>query len=79
MQSKAHQDASARYNAKAYTQIQIRVKKGKKEIIEEYANKAGASINNYINNAIDRQLIKDGYKPEQAAREGEQEENTSDN
>ena len=65
MQSKAHIKASEKYNKKAYTQIQIRVKKGKKEIIEKYSKMMNTSINNYINKAIDCQLAIDGYKPDQ--------------
>lgn len=65
MQSKAHQKATEKYNKKAYTQILIRVKIGKKEIIEKYCKLTNNSINNYINTAIDNQLEKDGYKPEQ--------------
>ena len=65
MQSKAHQKATEKYNKKAYENIRLRVKSGKKEIIEKYCKLTNNSINNYINMAIDEQLKKDGYQPDQ--------------
>ena len=65
MQSKAHQKATEKYNKKAYENIRLRVKAGKKEIIEKYCKLTNNSINNYINMAIDEQLKKDGYNPEE--------------
>lgn len=65
MQSKAHQKATEKYNKKAYDDIRLRVKAGKKQIIEKYCKLTNNSINNYINMAIDNQLEKDGYKPDQ--------------
>ena len=61
MLTEAQKRANMKYRKKVYEQIQINVKSGKKDIIKEYAIKAGFSINNYINIAIDRQLEKDGY------------------
>lgn len=65
MQSKAHQKATEKYNKKAYERIMLRVKTGKKQIIEKYCKLTNNSINNYINTAIDHQLEKDGYRPDQ--------------
>ena len=61
--------ATEKYNKKAYDNIRLRVKTGKKYIIEEYAKQNGFSINSYINIAIDRQLEKDGYKPIKESKE----------
>lgn len=61
MLTEAQKRANTKYRKKVYEQIQVNVKSGKKDIIKEYATKAGFSINNYINTAIDRQLEKDGY------------------
>ena len=45
-------EASAKYNAKAYEEIKLRVKKGKKEQIANYAESKGFSLNGYINKLI---------------------------
>lgn len=44
--------ASAKYNAKAYEEIKLRVKKGKKNEIKNYAERQGLSLNGYINKLI---------------------------
>ena len=41
IKSEAQKQAVSRYNAKAYDQIQIRVKKGTRERIAEYAREHG--------------------------------------
>lgn len=45
-----------RYNAKAYDQIPLRVKKGEKEIIQKRAEKLGKSVNGYIVDLIEQDL-----------------------
>ena len=54
--SKARIAANNRYNAKAYDRINIAVKKGKKDIIKQYAERKGESINRFIENAIDEKI-----------------------
>lgn len=54
--SEARKKANAKYNAKAYDRIEIKVKKGKKEIITEHANKKGESVNAFINRAVDEAI-----------------------
>lgn len=46
---------------KTYDRINLLVKKGKKEIIQEEAKKAGMSTNAYINEAIDAMMRAGGY------------------
>lgn len=50
--SKAHQRAVARYNAKAYDRIELRVPKGRKRAIEAAARRCGQTINRYLNGLI---------------------------
>ena len=50
--SKARIKANAKYNAKAYDQIGVTVKKGRKEEIKAHATKQGESLNGFINRAI---------------------------
>ena len=57
--SKAQQKAVAKYNAKAYDRIELKVTKGKKDIIKDAAKKHGESLNNYVNMAIDEKLERD--------------------
>ena len=49
-----------RYNAKAYDEIKVRVKKGKKDIIKAYATEHGMSVNDFTNRAIDEKMERDG-------------------
>ena len=54
--TKAQKEATARYEAKAYDKILLRLKQGKKEEIEVQAKAAGESINGYISAAIEARL-----------------------
>ena len=40
--------ANSRYTKKAYDDIKVRVHKGKREVITEYAARKGLSLNGYI-------------------------------
>ena len=41
-----------RYNAKVYDQIPVRVPKGQKEMLKQFAQSRGESVNGLINNLI---------------------------
>lgn len=62
--SKAQQKAVNKYIKTHYDKYQFTMPKGKKEIINQYAQKRGLSINQYVNFAIDNQLKIDGYSPD---------------
>ena len=49
-----------KYNAKAYDQLRIIVKKGEKEQIKAHAERQGLSLNGYVN-----KLIKDDMQKKQ--------------
>ena len=49
---KAQTKASAKYNAKAYEEVKLRVSKGQKEQIQAHAQANGESLNGYINRLI---------------------------
>ena len=51
--------AIAKYNLKAYDRIELKVKKGKKEIIKAHAEQQGESLNAFLNRAIDTQIQSD--------------------
>ena len=54
-----------RYNAKAYDEIKLRVKKGQKEIIKTHAEKHdGGSVNAFIQRAIAETMERDNSKPD---------------
>lgn len=57
--SDAKHRANERYNAKAYDEIKLRVKKGRKEEIQIYAESRGESVTGFINRAIDEQIERD--------------------
>lgn len=56
--SDAQKEATARYNKKAYDRIEIKVKKGRKKIIFDYAQKEGKSVNQFIVELIDKEMGK---------------------
>ena len=51
-----------RYNAKAYDQIQFRVKKGRKEVIQAHAENQGESMAAFITRAIQETMERDTQK-----------------
>ena len=58
--TEAQRQATARYNKKAYDRIEIFVRKGRKQVIREFAQKQGLSTNKFINQAIDRAIKEKG-------------------
>lgn len=50
--SDARKRANAKYNLKAYDRVELKVAKGKKELIRAFAEENGESINAFINRAI---------------------------
>ena len=60
--SEARKRANAKYNAKAYEQMPVRVPKGKKAIIQTHAEQKGESLNSFINRAIDETMQRDTVK-----------------
>ena len=55
----AQKRATAKYNAKAYDRIEIKVKKGQKEIIQKHAEEQGTSLNSYIVDLIESDMQDD--------------------
>ncbi|MBQ1686349.1 MAG: Arc family DNA-binding protein [Ruminococcus sp.] len=58
--SKAQQKAVAKYMKNNYDNYQIRMPKGKKDIIKQHAEQHGESLNGFINRAIDETMERDG-------------------
>ncbi len=56
--SKAQQRATAKYNKTNYDSINLRVPKGRKQEIQDYAKKQGETLNSFINRLIDDALQK---------------------
>ena len=54
--TKASGQAVNRYSKKAYDDLRIRVKKGKKEEIQARADELGKSINGYVVDLIEEDL-----------------------
>ena len=54
----AQKRAVAKYNAKSYDRIEIKVKKGEKEKIKAHAESRGMSLNAFIVEAIDEKIGK---------------------
>lgn len=56
--SDAQKEATARYNKKAYDRIEIKVKKGRKREIFDYAAQQNKSANQFIVELIDKEMNK---------------------
>lgn len=57
--SKAQQRATAKYEAKVYDKLLLRLQKGRKEVIQAHAAAQGESVNAFINRAIDHEMGRD--------------------
>ena len=57
-QSKAHQKASNKYQAKAYDRMNLLVKKGERDKIKAYAESKGLSLNAYVTGLIYKDMEK---------------------
>lgn len=55
----SQKEATARYNRKTYERLELRVKKGQKQIIQEEAKKRGKSINRFILDLIAKEVGND--------------------
>lgn len=58
--SKAQQKAVSKYMKENYDVYQIRMPKGKKELIKAHADAQGESVNGFINRAVDETMERDG-------------------
>lgn len=56
MATKAQMQATAKYNAKSYDRIEIKVKKGQKTVIQAHAESKGLSLNAYIVGLIEKDM-----------------------
>lgn len=57
--SEARKKANEKYNAKAYDQVKVLVKKGEREQLKAHAEKQGESLNGFINRAIKETIEND--------------------
>lgn len=56
---KANQRAVAKYVKNNYDDIKVRTAKGKRQLIQEHAEKTGESVNAFINRAIEETIQRD--------------------
>lgn len=54
--SESQRKAVAKYNAANYDRVELRVDKGRKDIIKAHAESKGESLNAFINRAIDETM-----------------------
>ena len=57
--SRAQQEATARYEAKVYAKVLVRLPKGHKAEIQAHAEARGESVNGFIGRAIDETMERD--------------------
>ena len=57
--SRAQQEATARYEAKVYDTVLVRLPKGHKAEIQAHAEARGESVNGFIGRAIDETMERD--------------------
>lgn len=60
------------YAKRAYDDVRLQVKKGKKEIIRAHAEARGESVNGFINRAIDQTMEQDTEGGEHREHDGAQ-------
>ena len=60
--TKAQQKAVSKYMKENYDVYQIRMSKGRKDIIKAHAESRGESVNGFINRAIEEAMERDGEK-----------------
>jgi len=58
--SKAQQAAVKKYVTKNYDRVEITMPKGQKEVIKDFAEACGESVNAFINRAIIEAMERDG-------------------
>ncbi len=58
----SQKEATARYNKKAYDRINVIVKKGRRQVIKDFAASQGKSLNRFICDAIDYQMNQENYE-----------------
>ena len=62
IKSDAQRKAVAKYNAANYDRIELRVEKGKKDMLKDHAVKMGETLNSFVNRAIDQAMENDRRK-----------------
>ena len=60
--SEAQKRAVAKYNAKSYDRLELKVAKGKKDVIRSVAERFGKSVNGYIKDAVSEKIKADTGK-----------------
>ena len=60
--SKAQQKAVAKYELNNYDKFLVRVSKGRKEKLQDYAAAVGQSLNGYVVQAVDERIERDNSK-----------------
>lgn len=76
--TKAQQRAVTKYMKENYDVYQIRMPKGKKAALQEYAKNHSESLNAFINRAIDEAIAKDGNKVNMNQQESVEEAKTDE-
>lgn len=59
MGGKASAASKNAWNARNYDRINLIVKKGQKQVIQQHAEKTGESVNGFINRAIEEAMQRD--------------------
>lgn len=69
--SKAQMAATAKYEAKVYDKILVRLPKGKKDEMQAHAEARSESVNSFINRAITETMERDNGAPATSEGQGE--------
>ena len=67
--SEAQRRAVAKYNAKSYERIEMKVKKGEKAVIVAHAEKMGETLNGFLNRAVKTTMLNDSGEPPASGEE----------
>lgn len=63
--SEAQRKAVAKYNAKAYDRLEMKVPKGEKESIVAHAEKTDGTLNKFLNRAVREAMERDNKEDEE--------------
>ena len=72
MGGKASAASKNAWNARNYDRINLIVKKGQKQVIQQHAEKTGESVNGFINRAIEEAIQRDQQQLPNGGSDGDQ-------
>lgn len=64
--SEAQRKAVAKFNAANYDRVELRLPKGKKQVLKDHAESRGETLNGFVNRAINETVERDSTATDEA-------------